>query len=228
MEEGQIFDRKSIAIHATALSDVVCTFANADGGTIAIGISDKTRTIEGVDYENDKLNDLLRVPIDYCNPSVQVKTEMIPCRDFKGRDNHILLMHIGANTFLHANHANEVFQRIGDKSKKLSFEDRMNPNAKIDARNLTVKEKTDYLNVEKMSIDTLKNRIKIKGYQQPTEEKLLRIYAVMETNRVFSIQDVMKELSCPDSTARSIMKKLRDLDVIVSVKGMGKGKYRFK
>lgn len=68
MEEGQVFDRKSIAISATALSNVICAFANADGGTIAIGISDKKHTIEGVDYENDKLNDLLRIPIDYCNP----------------------------------------------------------------------------------------------------------------------------------------------------------------
>ena len=38
----------------------------------------------------------------------------------------------------------------------------------------------------------------------------------------------MKELSCPDSTARNIIKKLRELDVLVDVKGMGKGKYRFK
>lgn len=110
-------------------------------------------------------------------------------------------------------------------SQKLAFE---SPNAKIDAEKLAVREKTDYLNVEKMSIDTLKNRIIAKGYQQPTEEKLLRLYSVMETTRVFSIKDVTKELSCPDSTARSIMKKLRDLDVLVSVKGMGKGKYRFK
>lgn len=36
MEERQIFDRKSIVIHATVLSDVVCAFANADGGTIAM------------------------------------------------------------------------------------------------------------------------------------------------------------------------------------------------
>ncbi len=53
-------------------------FANAYGGTIAIGITDKTRTIEGVDFETEKLNDLLRVPFDYCNPTVKVEIERVP------------------------------------------------------------------------------------------------------------------------------------------------------
>ena len=46
-EEGQVFDRKSIFIKPVDLSDTLCAFANADGGTIAVGISDKTRRIEG-------------------------------------------------------------------------------------------------------------------------------------------------------------------------------------
>ena len=49
MDEKQIFDRKSILIKPVDLSDTTCAFANADGGTIAIGISDKKRRIEGVD-----------------------------------------------------------------------------------------------------------------------------------------------------------------------------------
>lgn len=48
-EEKQIFDRKSIHIKPADLSDTLCAFANADGGTVAIGISDKHRRIEGVD-----------------------------------------------------------------------------------------------------------------------------------------------------------------------------------
>lgn len=43
-------------------------FANADGWTIAPGISDKTRRIEGTDGEIQKLNELLRVPFDFCEP----------------------------------------------------------------------------------------------------------------------------------------------------------------
>ena len=116
-EEFQIFDRKSINISATSLSDTICAFANADGGTIAIGITDKTKQIEGVDGNVEKLNDLLRVPIDYCNPSVPVETEMVDCVNRQGKSDHVLLMKIDASPLLHANHADEVFLRVGDKSK---------------------------------------------------------------------------------------------------------------
>lgn len=59
-EEEQIFDRKSISIEPKALAIHIVAFANADGGTIAIGISDKNRRIEGVDFETSKLNELLK------------------------------------------------------------------------------------------------------------------------------------------------------------------------
>lgn len=124
-EEYQIFDRKSVNVSATSLSDAICAFANADGGTIAIGVSDKTRRIEGIDGHVERLNDLLRAPIDYCSPSVPVETETVPCVNEKGKPDHVLLMKIEASPLLHANHADEVFLRVGDKSKKLKFQDRL-------------------------------------------------------------------------------------------------------
>ena len=47
------------------------------------------------------------------------------CIDEQGKDNHVIVMHIEPSMEVHANQADEVFMRIGDKSKKLSFEDRM-------------------------------------------------------------------------------------------------------
>lgn len=38
--ESQTFDRKSIKIAAKDLATIVVAFANADGGTIAIGVAD--------------------------------------------------------------------------------------------------------------------------------------------------------------------------------------------
>ena len=70
-DEKQSFERKSILVKPTDLSQTVCAFANADGGTIAIGISDKLRRIEGIDYNSNKLNEILRVPIDFCSPTVR-------------------------------------------------------------------------------------------------------------------------------------------------------------
>ena len=125
IEEMQIFDRKSVNIEPKALAISIVALANADGGTIAIGISDKTKRIEGVDYDIQKINELLRVPFDFCIPTVKVEIEKVPCIDFKGRDNHILLMHIEPSLEVHANQADEVFMRVGDKSKKLTFDERM-------------------------------------------------------------------------------------------------------
>lgn len=125
VEEMQVFDRKSVNIAPKVLAIPIIAFANADGGTVAIGISDKTRRIESVDYDIQKLNELLRVPFDFCVPTVKVEIEKVQCIDFKGRENHVLLMHIEPSMEVHANQADEVFMRVGDKSKKLAFEERM-------------------------------------------------------------------------------------------------------
>ena len=124
-KEDQTFDCKSIQIDPKALAITIVAFANADGGTIAIGVSDKTRKIEGVDQHTEKLNELLRVPLDFCNPSVPITSNLLPCTDKDGNDNHILLMYIPASSELHANQADEAYMRIGDKSRKLSFEERI-------------------------------------------------------------------------------------------------------
>ena len=108
-EETQIFDRKSIHIDPKALAIPIIAFANADGGTVAIGISDKTRRVEGIDDETGKVNELLRVPFDFCVPTVKAEVEKVPCTDFKGRANHVLLMHVEPSMEVHANQADEVF-----------------------------------------------------------------------------------------------------------------------
>lgn len=125
MDEKQIFDCKSIQIKPADLSGTICAFANADGGTVAIGISDKYRRIEGVDYHMEQLNEILRTPIDFCNPTVPITTEMVECINSQGKPDHVLLMHIEASPLLHANQADEAFIRVGDKSRKLNFNDRM-------------------------------------------------------------------------------------------------------
>lgn len=54
-KEGQTFDCKSVQIEPKALTVPIVAMANADGGTIAIGVSDKTRRIEGVDGNEKRL-----------------------------------------------------------------------------------------------------------------------------------------------------------------------------
>lgn len=74
-KESQTFDCKSIQIEPKALAIPIVAMANADGGVLAIGVSDKTRRIEGVNGNEERLNEILRVPFDFCNPSVRVRCE---------------------------------------------------------------------------------------------------------------------------------------------------------
>ena len=171
-EENQTFDRKSINISPKDLAIPIVAFANADGGDIAIGITDKTRGIEGVDFETKKLNELLRVPFDFCNPTIKVGIEKVPCVDDRGRENHVLVMHIDASPQVHANQADDVFLRIGDKSKLQTFEERLQlnydkgeryfedkavPDATIDEIHMDfVKEYVDKINYGKSPLEYLK------------------------------------------------------------------------
>ena len=56
---------------------------------------------------------------------MSITSDLLPCTDKDGNENHILLMHIPASSELHANQADEVFMRVGDKSRRLSFEERI-------------------------------------------------------------------------------------------------------
>ena len=122
--EFQVFDRKSARIDAKALAITIIAFANADGGTIALGVEDDG-TLTGVDGHTDHINELLRASFDYCIPSIAISTEYLEVTDVKGAPNHIILMSIPQSIRVHANQADEVYYRVGDKSKKLNFEQRM-------------------------------------------------------------------------------------------------------
>jgi len=122
--EKQIIDRKSAKINPRDFSTPVVAMANADGGYLVIGIEDDG-TITGIDGYEKNLNELLRVPFDYCVPSVAVENKTFDVIDRDGKPNHVLRMHVFPSTLVIANQADEVFLRVGDKSKKMNFEQRL-------------------------------------------------------------------------------------------------------
>ena len=78
-----------------------------------------------MDFEVQKYNELLRVPFDFCNPTIPVQIEKVPCVDYQGRKNHVLLIHIEPSPQVHTNQADEAYLRVGDKSKLLKFDERL-------------------------------------------------------------------------------------------------------
>ena len=124
MTESPLFDRKSARIDAKTLAIHLIAFANADGGVIAVGVEDDG-TITGIDGYQEHINELLRAPFDYCKPSVQIETELLACTNRDGKPDHILLIEVLQSNELHANQSDDVFFRVGDKSKKLNFDERL-------------------------------------------------------------------------------------------------------
>lgn len=171
MPEGQTFDCKSIHIEPKALANTIVAMANADGGMIAVGISDKTRRIEGVNQDKTHLNEILRTPFDFCVPTISVTTEFMPCQDSEGNDNHILIIHVPASPRLHANQADEVFWRVGDKSRKLPFEERLQ--LMYDKGERYYEDSPAYdATIEDIDIDAVKAYMKRIGYGKSPMEYL--------------------------------------------------------
>ena len=68
-DENKYFDRKSAKVKPSDISDLISAFANSEGGTIVIGISDKRRILEGINsFGNEKINAFINAPKDYCKP----------------------------------------------------------------------------------------------------------------------------------------------------------------
>lgn len=57
---------------------------------------------------------------------------------------------------------------------------------------------------------------------------MLNLYRAFQLEHIFSRQDVMDILKITSSPASVLIKKMKVCGIIEPVKGIGKGKYRFK
>lgn len=128
-DENKYFDRKSAKIKVSDIADLISAFANAEGGTIAIGISDKTKAIEGIrNCGVEKINNFLSAPKDCCKPMPVYEEELLDVINVDGQKDQILLLHIHASVDQIIRTTNDsTYLRIGDKTKELKG---------IDLRNL--------------------------------------------------------------------------------------------
>ena len=126
--ENKLFDRKSAQAKAAEIAPLICAFANAEGGTVVIGISDKTRKVEGInDFGTDKINNFVSAPKDLCKPMSQYKEEFLDVINTSGKSDRLLLLHIEASPDQVIRTANDsVYLRIADRTKELKGDDLRN------------------------------------------------------------------------------------------------------
>ena len=90
-------------------------------------------------------------------------------------------------------------------------------------------EKADCPNkAQKISFEAYSQAYLDKGYNASTILNLKTIYGQIEANQVFGSAYLKKILECSERTARSLLSKLKEMNVVAVVTGKGKGMFRFK
>lgn len=122
LPEDQWFERKSSRIAPLDLAKALIGFANADGGTLVVGLD--AGEVEGTDGNPKRRNAQLQANIDFCTPPVPAKHRLIACVDRTGESNELVMFEIEPSESVHANQKDEVFLRVGDENRRLSFAQR--------------------------------------------------------------------------------------------------------
>jgi ATP-dependent DNA helicase RecG len=126
-EENKYFDRKSGKIKPSDLAKHISAFANADGGTIVIGISDN-KAIEGINqFGESKINEFINAPRSGCKPMPRYEYELIDVINSKGESDRLLLLHISESVDQIIRTSSDLtYLRIGDRSVEMRGDDLRN------------------------------------------------------------------------------------------------------
>ena len=112
LDEDQWFDRKSGRVAAKDLARPLVAFANAEGGTLAIGLSNGQ--VDGVSQRAE--NAIRQAPIDFTLPPVRARITRLDVDD-----KAVLIVHIDPGDTMHTTKSGDCYLRIGDESRRLSL-----------------------------------------------------------------------------------------------------------
>lgn len=116
LDEDQWFERKSFRIAPKDLAKTIVAMANAEGGVIAVGITD--RRFDGQPTSVQQ-NDLRQVTFDHTDPTVRVDVEALDAEEGAS----VLLFNVLPSDRVHYLKSGECFLRVGDESKRLKADD---------------------------------------------------------------------------------------------------------
>jgi ATP-dependent DNA helicase RecG len=120
--EDQWFDRKAASIQPKKLAEALVAFANAEGGTVVIGLD--RPEIQGLNRVRGKLNDLRQVPIALTSPPVRAAFEEVRCITTAGEEDILLAIRIEPGERVHETSNGECLLRVGDESHRLTYTQR--------------------------------------------------------------------------------------------------------
>jgi ATP-dependent DNA helicase RecG len=117
LKEDQWLDRKSSGISARDLAESLVGFANAEGGSIVLGLWNGQ--VEGVDRAPEgRVAQWDQAASDFTMPTVACRSRLVECVNQAGEPDHIFVIEIDTSERVHANQRDEVFLRVGDENRR--------------------------------------------------------------------------------------------------------------
>lgn len=115
--ESQFVEFKRAAVEAKHLAEDLVALANADGGTVLIGVEDDG-SISGIEGYRSNVDELLRSPYIHCVPPVEAHSDM-----FMVEDRTVLALNVAYSTQVHETTGKAVYLRVGRKNQRLGVND---------------------------------------------------------------------------------------------------------
>lgn len=122
LPEDQWFDRKSSRVSAQELANALIGFANAEGGLVVVGLW--SGQVEGVDRVGGRLAEWQQAAMDFTMPTVPCRPRLVDCLNDSGGPDRLLAIEVETSERVHANRRDEVFLRVGDENRRLTFAQR--------------------------------------------------------------------------------------------------------
>lgn len=122
LAEDQWFDRKSARENAAGLAISEVAMANAEGGTLVVGIHNGV--VEGTERYAKRRNELTQAAIDHTEPPVRVSCNLVPCINEAGEADNLLVIDIDPSEVVHVTKKDECYLRVGDEDRRLRFTQR--------------------------------------------------------------------------------------------------------
>ncbi len=98
----------------------------------------------------------------------------------------------------------------------------------VDSEKSVVDSEKSVVQTRKITLDHLLLECEKHSYNATVVNNMQKIYERIDTGVTFGVSDIERIVGCARSTAIALMKRLKDMDLVVPVKGKGKGKYRLK
>ena len=115
--EGQWYERKSGRIRPRDLAIPLVAFANAEGGTVVVGLSDGE--VDGVSPA--RANEIRQAAHDFTNPLVRMHAAEF---HVPGADRTLIMLTVEPGERVHETTRGECYLRVGDESRRLTFAQR--------------------------------------------------------------------------------------------------------